>query len=205
MRRARIVETARKLFGTKGFHATGVAQIAAESGIMIGQLYRDFSCKEDIVAEIVQQTVSEFLDEGNLCKVAQRRDHAAAKEWLRRFLTDEKDPTRDNADSECAMFAEINAEASRNERIATIVRTSDARLRASIATALEILAPGPALCERRNLLAHLIMSVGYGVWVRQTVAPEQSRDELGTYALSLIDREIQELARLSQGDPAPVS
>ncbi|MCB2049829.1 MAG: TetR/AcrR family transcriptional regulator [Novosphingobium sp.] len=193
-RRLRIVETARRLFVTKGFHGTGVAQIAAESGVKIGQLYRDFACKEDIVAQIVQQSIGEFLDESGLCKAASKRDAKAAHDWLRRFLTDEDHPNRENIDSECAMFAEINAEASRNERIAAILRATDAHVRNTIDTALEIMAPGPTLKERRYLLAHLILSVGHGIWLRRIAAPELPTSVLGSYSLQMIDREIEELA-----------
>jgi len=198
MRRQRIAETARKLFVTKGFHGTGVAQIAAESDVKIGQLYRDFSCKEDIVAEIVQNNISTFLDEGGLCRAAIEHDAAAAHEWLRRFLTDDDNGECDGSEDECAMFAEINAEASRNERIAAIVRATDARLRSAIVTALEIMAPGPALAERRLVLAHVILSLGYGIWYRRIVAPEVSTMLLGNYSLRMIDREIEELAAAAQ-------
>jgi AcrR family transcriptional regulator len=44
-RREKIIEAARKLFIDNGFHATGVAQIAKESGIAVGQLYRDFASR----------------------------------------------------------------------------------------------------------------------------------------------------------------
>ncbi|MGD9665613.1 MAG: TetR/AcrR family transcriptional regulator, partial [Novosphingobium sp.] len=72
-RRLRIVETARRLVVTKGFHGTGVAQIAAESGVKIGQLFRVFACKEDIVAQIVPQSIGDFLDESGLGKAASNR------------------------------------------------------------------------------------------------------------------------------------
>ncbi len=62
-RRRHLIDVARKLFTEHGFHATGVAQIAAASGIRVGQIYRDFSGKEDIVAAIVAEDVAAFLDE----------------------------------------------------------------------------------------------------------------------------------------------
>lgn len=51
-RRRLVTDTARKLFMNHGFHATGMAQLAKESGIAVGQIYRDFASKEDIVAAI---------------------------------------------------------------------------------------------------------------------------------------------------------
>jgi len=193
LRRQRIAETARKLFVTKGFHGTGVAQIAADSDVKVGQLYRDFSSKEDIVAEIVQRHIGAKLDESGLCKASQERNRAAAREWLQRFLYNDG-PDSNCSQDNCAMFAEISAEASRNERIAAIVRATDAHVRAAISTALEVMAPDPALAERRALLAHIIMSIGHGVWYRRIVAPDVSPKLLGDYSLKMIDREIDDLA-----------
>ena len=53
LRRRRITDAARKLFVANGFHATGMAQLAKASGIAVGQIYRDFAAKEDIVAALV--------------------------------------------------------------------------------------------------------------------------------------------------------
>ncbi|RZM06398.1 MAG: TetR/AcrR family transcriptional regulator, partial [Sphingomonas sp.] len=37
---------ARRLFVEHGFHSTGIALIAKESGVAVQQLYRDFPSKE---------------------------------------------------------------------------------------------------------------------------------------------------------------
>ena len=60
-----MLDTARKLFIENGFHGTGVAQIAARSGIKVGQIYRDFSSKEDIIAAIVNSDCRSFLGRRN--------------------------------------------------------------------------------------------------------------------------------------------
>ena len=39
-RRDKVVDVARRLFASQGFHATGMAQIAKESGVAVGQIYR---------------------------------------------------------------------------------------------------------------------------------------------------------------------
>ena len=51
-RRARIIAAARTLFAENGFHNTGIAQIAKQSGVLVGQIYRDFANKEEIVVAI---------------------------------------------------------------------------------------------------------------------------------------------------------
>src|SRR3546814_1502891 len=42
-RRQHILATTRDLFVKRGFHQTGMAQIASSSGIAVGQIYRDKS------------------------------------------------------------------------------------------------------------------------------------------------------------------
>src|SRR3546814_10817567 len=51
-RRQHILATTRDLFVKRGFHQTGMAQIASSSGIAVGQIYRDFANKEAIIAAI---------------------------------------------------------------------------------------------------------------------------------------------------------
>jgi len=196
-RRRRIAETARRLFVDKGFHGTGVALIAAQSGVGVGQIYRDFASKEEIVAEIVHTHVGLLLDEGGLRDAVARRDPAAARQWLSRFLED-GGQTREGAETNCALFAEVQAEASRNERIAAIVRDIDARVRSDIATALAVLAPGDALGRRREMLANIILSLSHGLWNRLITDPSTQPRELAHYASALLQPEIDALVAASR-------
>ena len=196
-RRGRIAGAARRLFMEKGFHGTGVAQIAAESGVKVGQLYRDFASKEEIVAEIVQTHVGLFLDEEGLHDAVQRQDAVAARRWLSRFLEDDG---RDDegACEDCSIFAEIHAEASRNARIAAIVRDTDARVRTNIATALGVLAPGAALAAQRMMLARIILSLAHGLWHRLITDPDAPQADLAHYASQLLGPEIDALIAASR-------
>lgn len=196
-RRRRIAEAARKLFVEKGFHGTGVAQIAADSGVGVGQLYRDFASKEEIVAEIVQTHVGIFLDEEGLHDAVLRQDAPAARRWLSRFL-EEGGQDDECAPEDCAIFAEIHAEASRNARIAVIVRDTDARVRGNIATALGVLAPGAALAGRRMMLARIILSLAHGLWHRMITDPTAPQAELAHCASQLLQPEIDALIAASR-------
>lgn len=196
-RRRRIAEAARKLFMEKGFHGTGVAQIAAESGVRVGQLYRDFASKEEIVAEIVQTHVGLFLDEDDLRDAVLRQDARAARRWLNRFL-EEGGKDDGCATADCAIFAEIHAEASRNQRIAVIVRDTDARVRNNVAAALAVLAPGAAIASQRMMLAHIILSLAHGLWHRMITDPGAPQAALAQYASKLLRPEIDALVAASR-------
>src|SRR3546814_18051314 len=55
--RERIVNAARRLFGLKGFCATTTAELAVEAAVSIGQIYRLFTGKDDIILAIVEENV----------------------------------------------------------------------------------------------------------------------------------------------------
>ena len=121
-RREKVEEAARHLFAEHGFHGTGIAQISKLSGVLVGQIYRDFENKEAIVAAIVERDMSEFLGDDDLCSASQQCDDAAVRQWIARFIA-------------CAevknlrLVAEIMAESARNERVAAIFTAIDATCR----------------------------------------------------------------------------
>ena len=53
--RERIIEAARKLFDAKGFHATTTAELATEAAVSIGQIYRLFEGKDDVILALVEE------------------------------------------------------------------------------------------------------------------------------------------------------
>src|SRR3546814_7605970 len=61
--RARIVDAARRLFGSKGFYATTTAELAEEASVSVGQIYRLFTDKDDVILAIVAENVSVRLAE----------------------------------------------------------------------------------------------------------------------------------------------
>src|SRR5262245_53279308 len=56
--RARILESARRVFARKGMEAT-ITEIAAEAQISLGLAYRYWASKEAILSELVKQTIPE--------------------------------------------------------------------------------------------------------------------------------------------------
>ncbi|HJT39899.1 MAG TPA: helix-turn-helix domain-containing protein [Sphingobium sp.] len=50
----RILDAARSLFNQHGFHQTPIAELAASAQVSVGQIYRRFKSKEDIIDAIVE-------------------------------------------------------------------------------------------------------------------------------------------------------
>ena len=57
-RRAEILDTARRLFTTRGFQSTSVEDILTEVGIAKGTLYYHFSSKEEILRSLISRTTT---------------------------------------------------------------------------------------------------------------------------------------------------
>src|SRR3546814_10561955 len=61
--RETIVDAARRLFGSKGFYATTTAELAEEASVSVGQIYRLFTDKDDVILAIVEENVRVRLAE----------------------------------------------------------------------------------------------------------------------------------------------
>lgn len=189
MRRYRVIEAARKLFIENGFHATGIAQIARESGVAVGQLYRDFSAKEDIVAAIVKSDCRSFLAAETLRLAIQTGDAAQVRSWIHTLVM----PDKDGGDAR--LFAEILAESARNPRIASIFNATRYDVHQLMLAALEMLAPGEALAERRSALADVILIMSSGMLHHGMMHPNEDDQPLVDVLTATIDRDIDWLRR----------
>src|SRR3546814_16670248 len=88
-RRQHILATTRDLFVKRGFHQTGMAQIASSSGIAVGQIYRDFANKEAIIAAICEADLAEWLEEETLEPEVAAGDREGILAWIERIANDE--------------------------------------------------------------------------------------------------------------------
>ncbi|WP_245824808.1 TetR/AcrR family transcriptional regulator [Sphingomonas azotifigens] len=186
LRREKIVSAARRLFIANGFHATGVAQIAKESGIAVGQIYRDFSSKEAIVAQIVRADCMDFLAPESLCAGIRSGDPEFVWRWLADFIRpepDESDP----------LFAEIVAETARNERIAAIFQDTREEVRSTMLAALTALVPDEAFAVRRRALADVITAAALGLMHHRFISPAEDTDGAAALVLKMIRVEIGEM------------
>lgn len=89
--RKRLIEAARTLFVRHGFCGTSLRDIAEEAGYSQGAFYSNFTCKDDILLELLKQHVSLEDDEieAIMDNPALTDDEVltAMEEWLQRFDT----------------------------------------------------------------------------------------------------------------------
>jgi AcrR family transcriptional regulator len=196
-RRQLILDTSRRLFIQNGFHGTGVAQIAVASGIKVGQIYRDFSSKEDIIAAIAFRDLSQFLDEATLQRAIDAGDMAAIRQWILAFVTYDEDIEG------YRLMPEIMAESSRNPRVARLQEDISASVKSALAAALAAWAPGADRESARSELADLVLMLGGGLCQSIVMEALRGRDYLPLCERlqSIVSREL-DLIRHSANWPS---
>lgn len=185
-RRHKLVAAARALFTEHGFHATGMAQIAAASGIKVGQIYRDFSSKEQIVGAIIATDLAGFLDEAGLRSAVGAHDRSAVRRWISEFVCGDLDDNR-------RLMPEICAEAARNDRVATIMRAVNERVIADLTAALNVFAPQPERAERVAVVADLILTLAIGLTSQRSTGNVRAPASLCARIEAVIDAELAAL------------
>jgi TetR/AcrR family transcriptional repressor of uid operon len=124
--REKIIDAARKLVNSKGFHAMTTAELAVEAGINNALIYRHFRSKDDIILEVAEQ----FAD----AQIRQRKEilEAATRGELSVFAAIKDLAYKRLINSELGLFFEILAESCRNEVMAECMRSVTGEYRETI-------------------------------------------------------------------------
>lgn len=186
VRRQHLLDTARNLFVERGFHQTGMAQIAAASGIAVGQIYRDFANKEAIIAAICESDMASWLEEEKLEAAVASGDTREIMGWIDRIGTEEL--CADDRRLMCDLLAEVG----RNPLVDEMSRKADARVRTNLEAALTSLAP-TASAERRATLMDFIIALSWGLMANVELSPDREHDTLRAYVIDLLEREVAAL------------
>jgi AcrR family transcriptional regulator len=160
-RRECIISAARSLFAKHGFHGTGMAQIARSSEVLVGQIYRDFAGKEDLIAAIVERDVAEMMDDPQLAGAVATGEAEQLDSWIRRFIGRSMDSeTR-------SVLADILSEATRNAKIAAILTQAHDHMRDRLIRAAAVWSAEPGKERARQELADLVMTAAGAIQHRQ--------------------------------------
>lgn len=185
-RMARVIAAARELFARQGFHATGVAQLCALCEIAPQQLYRDFNDKEAIVEAIVQADIAELFQKVESARSNAQNGPESWDAWLSSVFA----PLLEDRDR--SLFLEIQAEASRNGRIAEIVRSSDRKIRASLINVLDQLCREHVTDSSKEAFCEIIMLVIFGLPGRRVAHPEMNAHILTSLIRRYLGHELHE-------------
>lgn len=163
-----------------------MAEIARVSGVLVGQIYRDFAGKEGLIAEIVERDVTELLDDPEMTHAIEAGRVDQLNNWVHRFVSNSINIEARN------VLADILAEATRNPRIAAILNNAHERLHAQLVTAAKLWVPDPDKNAERQELADLILTAAGAIQHRHIVGLEESTS-MTAKMVELVDSEIGRL------------
>lgn len=165
-RRQQILHAALICFAKCGFHQTSMHDISADAGVSVGLIYRYFKSKEEVIAALAtehKKDIAELLE-----RAEQAPSLLEAMEIL--FTSDccEQSPP-----IICAFVVDLFAEATRNPRIAKVVRDV-MRAKADGVAALIARSPEAKLAAPDldpHEIAEMIFAVNDGNMMRSVLRP----------------------------------
>ena len=167
-RRTQILDAALICFAKRGFHQASMHDIAAEAGISVGLIYRYFENKEAVISAMADQHKKEISEV--LQRARQAPTLLESVEILFTAHCCENEPRVISA-----FVVDLYAEASRNPRVADLVRdvlqTAMDGLTDLIARAPEAQAAAHGLSPSE--LAELIYAVARGMLMLDVLRPQQ--------------------------------
>src|ERR1700758_192855 len=114
-RRCQILDAALVCFAKRGFHQTSMHDISAEAGISVGLIYRYFQNKEAVIAAMADRHKNQIQE------ILERAKQAPnLRESLETLFTAHCGETEPHVTA--AFVVDLFAEASRNDRVAELVR-----------------------------------------------------------------------------------
>ncbi len=168
-RRAQILDGARACFLRKGFYAATTAEISAEAGVSVANLYQYFPAKDDLVKALIEDDLAEDLALVRLVEEA-----GSLREGLEKIgvlLAADPDYVE-----QTRLKLEIVAEAARNPLIAAVVEEADAKMVKAMATLLERRQREGEVRKDADVLviSHLILSLYDGLYGRLVFSSENA-------------------------------
>jgi len=167
-RRSQILDAALVCFAKRGFHQTSMHDISAEAGISVGLIYRYFENKEAVISAMAnrhKKEISEVLERA--------RRAPTLLESLEILFTAHCCENEPRVIS--AFVVDLYAEASRNPRVADLVRDV---LQTAMDGVTDLIARSPeaesaAYGLKPYELAELIFAVSRGTLMRDVLQPQE--------------------------------
>jgi TetR/AcrR family transcriptional regulator, repressor for uid operon len=196
-RHTQILDAALVCFAKRGFHQASMHDISAEAGISVGLIYRYFENKDAVISAMADRHKKEIHE------VLERAQQAPTLlESLEILFT--AHCCEDAPQVVSAFVVDLYAEASRNQRVADLVRDV---LQTAMDGVTDLIARSP---EAENVahgltpdeLAELIFAVSRGMLMRDVLQPqEMTAAERRTRQLE-VTRRLWRLLFKSEGTPA---
>lgn len=196
-RHTQILDAALVCFAKRGFHQASMHDISAEAGISVGLIYRYFENKDAVISAMADRHKKEIHE------VLERAQQAPTLlESLEILFT--AHCCEDAPQVVSAFVVDLYAEASRNQRVADLVRDV---LQTAMSGVTDLIARSPEAESAAHGLkpheqAELIFAVSRGMLMRDVLQPqEMTAAERRTRQLE-VTRRLWSLLFKSENEPA---
>lgn len=183
VRRA-VLDAAAQVFARRGIDGASVDDVAAAAGFTKGAVYSNFGSKEGLVAALVEDRTSAYLDLG-----LEAVDRAGATLVERaRLLGDRLTSASDEQRDWHLLFLELWQRAVRAEEVDGAFVDRRRELRGAVTRAIEAHAEeaGGSLPMPADELATLLLALSNGLAIERLVAPAEVPDDLMGRVLALL-------------------
>jgi AcrR family transcriptional regulator len=191
--RAELMDSARRLFLRRGFHAASLELVAEEAGFTIGAVYSRFGSKADLFLAILDERIDQLVAE--VAEVAADAQPVAAHAEL---LAGRRMALLEREREWFPLVVEFWSHAARDERLRREFGARHERLVAAYAGLIEAdyTRLGLALPLAPEVLARAVVAMGNGVALERLADPDRVPDGLlSTMAIAF-------LRGAAAGDPA---
>lgn len=177
--RDRILSAARDLFAANGFHQSAMAELATAAQVSVGQIYRLFKGKEDIIEAIVASDTRER--EAMILNLQTRLEagEISVERTFELLLLEIMDNPHE------ALSFDILAEGFRNKQVSNTIADMCVRLRKSLGDFACVANPdlsGEALKSAEEIILACLFGLGH----RSLSAPDISAERAANRAASMI-------------------
>jgi AcrR family transcriptional regulator len=182
--RAELMDSARRLFLRRGFHAASLELVAEEAGFTIGAVYSRFGSKADLFLAILDERIDQLVAE--VAEVAADAQPVAAHAEL---LAGRRMALLEREREWFPLVVEFWSHAARDERLRREFGARHERLVAAYAGLIEAdyTRLGLALPLAPEVLARAVVAMGNGVALERLADPDRVPDGLlSTMAISFL-------------------
>ena len=196
-RRTQILDAALVCFAKRGFHQASMHDISAEAGISVGLIYRYFENKDAVISAMADRHKKEIHE------VLERAQQAPTLlESLEILFT--AHCCEDAPQVVSAFVVDLYAEASRNQRVADLVRDV---LQTAMDGVTDLIARSPEAESAAHGLkpheqAELIFAVSRGMLMRDVLQPQEMTAAERRIRQLEVTRRLWSLLFKSENEPA---
>ncbi|CAN5153076.1 TetR/AcrR family transcriptional regulator [soil metagenome] len=177
--RSRIVAAARRLFAEQGFHQTPMSELGVDAGVSIGQIYRHFKGKNDIILAIVEEDIAQRMEKMMEIRDQVRRGEKTIEEGITLLCL------LALAEEDEALSFEMLAEAHRSPVVGTAIEILCQGYRGLIRDLARIAHP-PLSEEGLNAAEELLLACMFGLGHRSLSAPRLSAAATATQTARML-------------------